>query len=63
VYKELRALTNDQTLNLNPLEVNDLNDYLWDVGTLLTSTDALEILEDGWRPWPRVKDGTAEPLA
>ena len=45
VYKELRAVTNDQTLNLNPLEVNDLNDYLWDVGTLLTSTDALDILE------------------
>ncbi len=54
-------MANDQTLNLNPLEVNDLNDYLWDVGTLLTSTDALDILEDGWRPWPRVKDGNAAP--
>ncbi len=61
VYRELRALTNDHVLNLNPLEVNDLNDYLWDVGTLLTSTEALDILEDGWRPWPRVKDGSAAP--
>ncbi len=56
-------MTNDQTLNLNPLEVNDLNDYLWDEGTLLTCTDALDILEDGWRPWPRVKDGIATPLS
>jgi hypothetical protein len=61
VYRELRAVTNDQALNLNPLEVNDLYDYLWDVGTLLTSTDALDILEDGWSPWPRVKDGNASP--
>ena len=58
VYRELRALTNDSTLNLNPLEINDLYDYLWDVGSLLECEESLTIYEDGWRPWARVKGGT-----
>jgi hypothetical protein len=58
VYRELRAVTNAKTLNLNPLELNDLYDNLWDVGELLLGEDALDILEEGWRPWPRVKEGS-----
>jgi hypothetical protein len=58
VYRELRALTNDSTLNLNPLEINDLYDYLWDVGSLLQCEESLTIFEDGWWPWARVKGGT-----
>jgi hypothetical protein len=37
VYRELRA--NDATLALNPMQLNDIYDHLWDVGTLLTSED------------------------
>ena len=29
-----------------------------DVGEFLLGDDALEILEEGWRPWPRVKEGS-----
>jgi hypothetical protein len=35
-----------------------LYDYLWDVGELLQQEESLDILKDGWRPWPRVLDGT-----
>jgi hypothetical protein len=63
VYRELRALTNDSTLNLNPLELNDLYDYLWDVGILLRSEEALDILQDAWRPWPGVKEGKRNPYS
>ena len=60
IYRELRAFTNANTLNLNPLdlELNELYDNLWDVGELLRGEDALDILEEGWRPWPRVKEGS-----
>ncbi len=58
VYRELRAVTNDATLGLNPMELNDIYDHLWDVGTLLTSEDSLTILDEGYRPWPKIKDGT-----
>jgi hypothetical protein len=60
VYRELRAVTNDATLALNPMQLNDIYDHLWDVGTLLTSEDSLTILEEGFRPWPKIKHGTEE---
>ena len=37
------------------MELNDLYDHLWNMGTLLQSDDALSILEDNYRPWPRVR--------
>jgi hypothetical protein len=55
VFRELRALTNDNGLELNPLELNDLYEHLWAVGNLLKGPDALEILEDEFRPWPKVR--------
>jgi hypothetical protein len=60
VYRELRAVTNDASLALNPMQLNDIYDLLWDVGTLLTSEDSLTILEEGFRPWPKIKHGTEE---
>ncbi len=60
VYRELRAVTNDATLALNPMQLNDIYDHLWDVGTLLTSEDSLTILEEGFRPSPKIKHGTEE---
>jgi hypothetical protein len=49
VFHELRALTNttklsDAGLNVNPMEINDLMDHLWNVGVLLQTDDALNVL-------------------
>jgi hypothetical protein len=58
VYQELRALTNDKTLSLNPMDLNDLYEEVWNVGSLLQTDESLSILDEGFRPWPRVKEGT-----
>jgi hypothetical protein len=58
----LRALTNDSTLILNPLQINDLHDYLWDVSSLSQCEESLTIYEDGWRPWARFKGESDETL-
>ncbi len=60
VYRELRAVTNDASLALNPMELNDIYDHLWDVATLLTSADSLTILDEGFRPWPKIHHGSEE---
>ena len=54
VYRELRALTNDGGMNLNPLELNEVYEQLWNVGTLLRRDDVLQILDKNFRPWPKV---------
>ncbi len=53
VFQELRGLTNTTAL-LNPMELNDLYDHLWNVGVELQSKDCLNILQKDFRPWPRV---------
>ncbi len=58
VYRELRALTNDGMMNLNPMELNEVYEQLWNVGTLLRSEDTLTIFDDQYRPWPKIHDGT-----
>jgi hypothetical protein len=60
MYRELRALTNDKKLALNPMELNDLYEEVWNVGALLQTDNSLSIMEHGFRPWPRVKEGTEE---
>ena len=42
-------------VGLNPMELNDLYDHLWNMGTLLQGEEALSILDAGYRPWPRVR--------
>ncbi len=54
VFQELRGLTNTTSI-LNPMELNDLYDHLWNVGVVLESEDCLDILKDDYRPWPRVR--------
>jgi hypothetical protein len=57
VYRELRALTNDGAMALNPMELNDIYEELWNVGTLLQNHgEVLSIMEDDFRPWPKVKE-------
>ncbi len=58
VYQELCALTNDKKLSLNPMDLNDLYEEVWNVGSLLQMEESLSILDEGFRPWPRVKEGT-----
>jgi hypothetical protein len=58
LYRELRALTNDSTMNLNPMEINDLYEAVWNVGVVLQSDEALSILDLDYRPWAKVKEGT-----
>jgi hypothetical protein len=60
MYRELRALTNDKKLALNPMDLNDLYEEAWSVGALLQTDDWSTIMEEGFRPWPRVKEGTEE---
>ena len=59
-FEELRGLTNkksiqDSGVGLNPMELNDLYDHMWNMGSLLQSEDCLSVLEIDYRPWPRVR--------
>jgi hypothetical protein len=58
VFRELRALTNDKTIALNPLELNDLYEELWNVGSLLQTDSCLDIFDDNYRPWPKLRGDT-----
>jgi hypothetical protein len=58
VYRELRTLTNDSTMNLNPMEINDIYEAVWNVGVVLQSDEALSILDLDYRPWTKVKEDT-----
>jgi hypothetical protein len=42
-------------VGLNPMELNDLYDHLWNLGSMLQSDDAFSVLENEYRPWPRVR--------
>jgi hypothetical protein len=42
------------------MELNDVYEEVWNVGVLLMSDEALSILDDDYRPWPKVKEGTEE---
>ncbi len=45
----------DSGVGLNPMELNDLYDHLWNMGSLLQTEDALDVIEDLYRPWPRCR--------
>jgi hypothetical protein len=54
-FQELRALTNtkklnDHGMNVNPMELNDIYDLLWNVGVELQSERCLGILQLEFRP-------------
>jgi hypothetical protein len=59
-FQELRALTNttklnDQGMNVNPMELNDIYESLWNVGLLLKSDACLSVIQPDYRPWPIVR--------
>lgn len=58
-FKELRALTNTKQLsisglNVNPMELNDIYEHVWNLGVLLQRNECLSILDQDFRPWPKV---------
>ena len=52
-FDELRALTNSSSVELNPLELSEVYDKLWEMGSLLQSEGVLGIFHDGYRPWEK----------
>ncbi len=42
------------------MDLNDLYEEVWNVGELLQTDDWPTIMDEGFRPWPRVKKGTEE---
>ncbi len=58
-FQELRALTITKQLslaglNVNPMELNDIYEHVWNLGVLLQTNESLSILEPGYRAWPKV---------
>jgi hypothetical protein len=52
-FKELRALTNRTITGLTPVELSEIYEELFKVGTLLQGENPLRILEQDHRPWER----------
>ena len=59
VYDELRSLTNSKVVSLNPMELHSLYDSLWELGTTLQGPRCMEVLQETFRPWPKIKAGNA----
>jgi hypothetical protein len=58
-FQELRALTNTKQLslsglNVNPMELNDIYEHVWNLGVLLRTNECLSILQPGFRAWSKV---------
>jgi len=47
-------------MTLNPMEINDVYEEVWNVGVLLQSEDSLSCLDLDYRPWPKIKEDTDE---
>ena len=54
-FSELRALTNGSCVELNPMELNNLYDHMWELGIVLKGDNPLSVLDVGYRPWPKIK--------
>lgn len=50
-FEELRALTNSSGVELNPIELNEVYDKLWDLGDLIKGDTCLDIFKEDYRPW------------
>jgi len=60
-FHELRALTNTKQmsafgLGVNPMELGDIYDHLWNMGLLLQWDQCLDILQSDYRAWPKVRE-------
>jgi hypothetical protein len=53
-FAEMRALTNLKTMDMNPMEGHFMYDRMWEMATLLQGPNALTVLDENYRPWPKV---------
>jgi len=53
-FSEMRSLTNLNTMDMNPLEGHYMYEKMWDMAALLQGPNALTVLNDTYRPWPKV---------
>ncbi len=44
---------------LNPMELNDLYEYLWNMGVKMQSENAMGFFEAAYRPWPKLHEDDA----
>ncbi len=56
----IRALTNSKQLiesglNINPMELNDVYEHVWNLGAKLQTNESLSILQPQYRAWPKVQ--------
>jgi hypothetical protein len=63
-FAEVRALTNRKAVRetgfgLNPMELNDLYEYLWNMGVKMQSGNAMVVFEAAYRPWPKLHEDDA----
>jgi hypothetical protein len=61
-FGELRALTNRKAvqqsgLGLNPMELNELYDYLWNMGVFMQSEEGMDVFKPEYRPRPKLHEG------
>jgi hypothetical protein len=54
VFKELRGLTNSKGIEISLTELNSLYEYLYDLGSMLQTTNSMRVFDDEFRPWPHV---------
>jgi hypothetical protein len=54
VFRELRGLTNSKGIEINPMELNNLYEHLYDLGIMLQTDNCLAVFETGFRPWPHI---------
>ncbi len=45
-----------QKMNINPMGLNDVHEFLWNLGMLLKTEECLTILQPEFRPWPKVRE-------
>jgi hypothetical protein len=67
-FQELRALTNTKQMNdvglgVNPMELSDIYEHVWNLGLTLQSPESLEVLQPSYRPWPKVREAEAGSIA
>ena len=67
-FQELRALTNTKQMNVvglgvNPMELGDIYDHVWNLGVVLQSQGCLQVLQASYRPWPKLREAEAGSLA
>ena len=68
MFPGLRALTNTKQMNVvglgvNPMELGDIYEHVWNLGVVLQSQECLQVLQLSYRPWPKLREAESGSLA